>query len=49
MGKETITFAKIEVEKQKFHQHKSPISIYDVTIDRIVTPNKVLFDEKGRF
>ena len=44
MGKETITFGKIEVEKQKFHQHKSPISIYDVNIDRIVIPNMVLFD-----
>ena len=48
MGKETITFGKIEVEKQKFHQHKSPISIYDVNIDRIVIPNKVLFDVKDK-
>ena len=42
MGKEIITFGNIDVEKHKFHQHKSPISIYVVNIDRIVVSNKVL-------
>ena len=41
MGKEIVTFGDIEVEEQKFHQHKSPISIYVVNIDRIVVSNKV--------
>ena len=30
IDKEIITFGNIEVEKHKFHEHKSPISIYDV-------------------
>ena len=30
MGKEVIMFGDIEVEKHKFHQHKSPISIQGV-------------------
>ena len=33
MSKEIITFGDIEVEKDKFHQHKNPISIYDLNID----------------
>ena len=33
MGKEIITFGNIEVDKQKFYQYKSLISIYDVNID----------------
>ena len=36
MGKEIITFGNIEVDKQKFYQYKSLISIYDVNIDKIV-------------
>ena len=28
MGMEIITFGNIEVKKHKFHQRKSPISIY---------------------
>ena len=33
MGKETITFSDIEVEKHKFHQYKNPILAYDVGIN----------------
>ena len=33
--------------KNKFHQHKSPISIYYVIIDRIVASGKVPFNKKG--
>ena len=47
MGKEIITCGNIEVETHKFHQHKNPISIYYVNIDKIVVSNKVLFDKKG--
>ena len=35
MGKETMTFGDIEVEKHKFYQHKTPIGIHDVNIDKI--------------
>ena len=43
MGKKNITFGDIEVEKHKFHQHKNPISMYGVNIDRIVVSSKVRF------
>ena len=33
MNKEIITFDDIKVEKDKFHQRKSHISIYDVNIN----------------
>ena len=26
MGKETLTFGDVEIEKNKFYRHKSPIS-----------------------
>ena len=42
-----ITYHNIDVEKYKFYQHKNPILIYDVNIDRIVASNKVLFGEKS--
>ena len=41
-----ITFGDIEVEKHKFHQHKSSVSIYDVNVDRIRLSNKVPFSRK---
>ena len=47
MGKELITFDNIEVQKPKFHQHKSPTSIYDVNVDRIVLSSRVPFGKKG--
>ena len=46
MGEEMITFGDIEVEKHKFHQHKSSVSIYDVNVDRIRLSNKVPFSRK---
>ena len=39
MGKEIVTFGNIEVEKQ----HKSPISIYGVNVDRKVVSNMAPF------
>ena len=47
MSKEIITFGNIEVEKYRFHQHKSPISTYDVNIDRIGVTNEVPLSKKG--
>ena len=46
MGKEIITFSNIEVEKHKFHQDKSPISIHDLNVYRIVVSNRVAFGKK---
>ena len=31
-----INFGDIETEKQKFHQHKQPISIENIDINKIV-------------
>ena len=46
MGKEIIEFGETEIGKQKFHSHKNPISIYHLSIDRIVVSNKVPFEKK---
>ena len=37
----------IKIRKQKFHQHKRPISIKNVDNDNIVVSNKVAFGKKG--
>ena len=47
MGNGMIKFGDVEVEKNKFHQHKNSISIYDVDIDKIVVPKKVSFGKKS--
>ena len=41
MEKTIIKFGDIEIEKQKFHQHKRPISIKKIDINKIVISNKV--------
>ena len=38
-----IKFGDIEIQKQKFHQHKAPISIKNIYINKIVVSNKVSF------
>ena len=43
MEKTIIKFGDIEIEKQKFHQHKRPISIKNIDINKIVVSNKVSF------
>ena len=47
MEKTIIKFGDIEIEKQKFHQHKRPISIKNIDINKIVVSNKVSFGKKG--
>ena len=43
-----IKFGDIEIQKQKFHQHKRPISIKNIDINnKIVVSNKVSFGKKG--
>ena len=43
----TVKFGDIEIEKQKFHQHKRHISIKNIDINEIVVSNKVSFYKKG--
>ena len=47
MEKAIIKFGDIEIEKQKFHQHKLLISIKTRGINKIVVSNKVSFGKKG--
>ena len=47
MEKAIIKFDDIKIPKQKFHQHKRPITIKNVDIDKIVVSNKVPFGKKG--
>ena len=46
MDKKNIKFGNTEVEKHKFHQNRSPITINNVDIDKIVVSNKVSFSKK---
>ena len=47
MEKTFIKFCDIEIEKQKFHQHKRPASIKNIDINKIVVSSKVSFGKKG--
>ena len=41
MEKAIVKFCDIEIEKQKFHQYKRPISIKNIDINKTVESNKV--------
>ena len=45
--KTTLKFGDTEIQKQEFHQHKRPISIKCIDINKIVVSNKVSFGKKG--
>ena len=47
MEKTIIKFGDIEIKKQNFHQHKKPISIKHIDINKIVVSNKVSFSKKA--
>ena len=42
-----LKFGDIEIRKQKFHQHKEPITIKSIHINKIAISNKVSFGQKG--
>ena len=46
MEKTVIKFGDVKSTKQKFHQHKLPISIKNIDINKIVVSNKVFFGKK---
>ena len=46
MDKEIIKFDDTEIEKYKFHQHKSPILIDNININKIVVSSKVSLGKK---
>ena len=41
MEKTITKFGDIEIEKQKFHEYKKPISIKNIDVNKIVVSNKV--------
>ena len=47
MEKTITKLGGIKIEKPKFNQHKRPISIKNIDIDKILVSNKVSFDKKG--
>ena len=47
MEKTFIKFGDIEIEKQKFFQHKSPIVMNNINVNKILVCNKVCFGKKG--
>ena len=47
MEKTIIKPGDIEIKKQKFHKHRRPISIKNISINKIVVSNKVSFGKNG--
>ena len=43
MGKKVIKFDDTDIEKEKFHQHKSTIPINNIRINEIVASNIIFF------
>ena len=46
LDKKVIKFDDTEIEKYKFHQNKSPISIDNININKNVVSNEVSFGKK---
>ena len=46
MEKTIIKFVDIEIKKQKYHQHKRPILIKNIDINKTVVSNKISFGKK---
>ena len=46
MDKKIITFDGTEIGEYEFHQHKIPISINNIDINKIVVSNKLPFGEQ---
>ena len=46
MGKEVVIFDNIKIEKQELYYNKSPASIYNVDINKIILTNKIPFVQK---
>ena len=47
MDAKIIAFGDTEIEKQKFHNHKNPILIDDVGINKTMTSSEVSSGKKG--
>ena len=47
MGKQTLTFGDIEIEKYKFYRYKSPALLRSLDIEKVLVPTKISFGEKN--
>ena len=47
MGKEILNFSDIEIGKNKFYHHESPILFKDLDIERVLVSNKISLGEKN--
>ena len=47
MGKEILTFADIEIEKNKFYRNKTLIFLKDVDTEKLLVTNNIFFGEKN--
>ena len=47
MKKTILKFGDIEIETQKFHQHKRPIMIKNIDINKVVLSIKISLGKKG--
>ena len=47
MDQKIIKFNDTEIEKYKFHQYKSPVSIDNIGVNKIVVSNKISFGKNG--
>ena len=47
MGTEILTFGNIEIEKNKFYHHKTPILRADIDTEKVLVSNKISFGEKN--
>ena len=46
MNKEILKSGNIEIEKNKFYRHKTPIIFEDLDIEKVLVSNKISFGKK---
>ena len=47
MGKDILTIGNIEIEKNNFYRYKSPVSLRDIDIEKVVVSDKISFGERN--
>ena len=47
MGKGILAFGDNEIENNKFYRHKSPVSLRDVDIKKVLVSSKISSGEKN--
>ena len=47
-SKEILMQGNIEIEKNTFYRHKTPVRLRDVDIEKVLVSNKISFGEKNK-